>query len=112
MRQELGNYLKLKRGEKSLRQVEDETDISNAYVSQLERGLATNPSPSKLHKLAECYGCSYIKLMELAGYGRIGEKTKEDPIQQAQIALMSSGLSQDQVKQVMDYINFIKSQKN
>lgn len=111
MTQELGNFLKLKRGEKSLRNVEEETGISNAYLSQLERGIATKPSPSILHKLSKCYGCSYIKLMELAGYGRIKKKTTEDPIQEAQIALLSSGLSKDQVKQVMDYVNFIKSQK-
>ena len=37
----------------SLREVERATGISNAYLSQLEGGDATNPSPHILQKLAE-----------------------------------------------------------
>ena len=52
----------------SLREVEKATRISNAYLSQLESGNATNPSPHILHKLAEFYGVPYTSLMKTAGY--------------------------------------------
>ncbi len=41
----------------SLRQVEEATDraVSNAYLSQLEKGKIQKPSPNVLHSLAEVY---------------------------------------------------------
>lgn len=52
----------------TLRQVEQQTGISNAYLSQLENGHTINPSPRLLEKLTEAFGSSYIELMEAAGY--------------------------------------------
>lgn len=52
----------------SLREVEKATEISNAYLSQLEGGTAKEPSPRILHKLAGYYGISYSSLMAAAGY--------------------------------------------
>lgn len=52
----------------SIRQVAETTKISNAYLSQLERGVAGNPSPHVLHTLAKHYNASYETLMILAGY--------------------------------------------
>ena len=39
--------LRLKKGV-SLRKVQTETGVSNPYLSQLERGVATSPAPPKL----------------------------------------------------------------
>lgn len=114
MSQNLGKVLALAREEKqlSLRKVEKETGISNAYLSQLERGVAKNPAPSMLHKLAKCYGYSYTKLMEVAGYIEPAKnKETDDPRQEVQIALMSSGLDKDQIQKVMEYVSFVKSQR-
>src|ERR1700733_8478855 len=54
----------------SLRAVEEATkrEVSNAYLSQLETGKITKPSPNILHTLAGVYGASYESLMEHAGY--------------------------------------------
>ena len=52
----------------TLREVERRTAISNAYLSQLENGHTINPSPRLLEKLANAFGCSYLELMEAAGY--------------------------------------------
>lgn len=52
----------------SLREVENETGVSNAYVSQLESGAAKEPSPHKLYALASYYGIDYGALMQAAGY--------------------------------------------
>ena len=66
----LGTYLKSLRDAKglSLRDVEELSGISNAFVSQLESGKVKHPSPIKLYKLAEIYGAPYEALMERAGY--------------------------------------------
>jgi len=54
----------------SLRQVEETTNkaVSNAYLSQLEKGRIQKPSPHVLHSLAEVYAVPYETLMEKAGY--------------------------------------------
>ena len=50
----------------TLRQVEEATqkEVSNAYLSQLEKGKITKPSPNVLHALADAYKTSYEDLME------------------------------------------------
>ena len=54
----------------SLREVEEATGkaVSNAYLSQLEKGRIKKPSPNVLHSLAEVYSVSYEALMDKAGY--------------------------------------------
>src|SRR5437763_4346708 len=52
----------------SLREVEEATGISNAYLSQLENDKIKKPSPHFLHKLAGLYDVPYDVLMESAGY--------------------------------------------
>ncbi len=52
----------------SLRDVEQATGISNAYLSQLENNKINKPSPHFLHKLAKLYDVDYEMLMEAAGY--------------------------------------------
>lgn len=68
----LGAYLKSVRAglALSLRDVESATEgqVSNPYLSQLETGKITEPSPHILHVLAAVYQIPYEKLMERAGY--------------------------------------------
>jgi len=52
----------------SLRQVERATGVSNSYLSQLETGSISRPSPHILQKVASCYGGIYEELMQLTGY--------------------------------------------
>src|SRR5437764_243821 len=77
----LAEYLASLRAAKglSLRDVEETTNsaVSNAYLSQLEHGRITKPSPNVLHSLATAYGIPYEKLMEKAGYlMAVSEKLK------------------------------------
>ena len=57
-----------KRANLTLRAVEAETGISNAYLSQLENGKVQQPSPKMLKKLAELYRVEFVDIMKLAGY--------------------------------------------
>lgn len=67
---EFGEYLKEKRTEKKLtiRQLELRSGVSNAYISQMERGIKDIPSPDILKKLSTALGVTYEDLMEKAGY--------------------------------------------
>lgn len=90
--QKLGKFLKKCREDLhlTLRDVEEKTDISNPYLSQLEGDKIKKPSPNVLNKLSELYKISYSQVMKLAGYpvpeieetgklyARIGETTKEE----------------------------------
>jgi len=97
----------------SLREVEKATGISNAYLSQLERGGARNPSPSILYRLAEYYNVPYESLMESAGHLRKshnkGAKNTKRP-SAVQAALMSEDLSEEESILVAKFIEFLRSQ--
>lgn len=66
--QELANYLKRLRGKMSIRHVAEKTGVSNAYLSQLERGKRDNPHPDVLKKLAKFYQTPVIEFLKKAGY--------------------------------------------
>ncbi len=52
----------------TLRQAENLSGVSNAYISQLETGHIKQPSPDMLEKLALAYRLPYATVMEAAGY--------------------------------------------
>jgi transcriptional regulator with XRE-family HTH domain len=76
----LGKYLRESREAVglSLRGVETETGISNAYLSQLETGKVEKPSPPLLQKLAKTYKLDYEELMRVAGYLDAAAPTSRD----------------------------------
>jgi transcriptional regulator with XRE-family HTH domain len=52
----------------SLREVERRTGRSNAYLSQVERGLIRQPDPAVLLELAELYKLDFMMLATWAGW--------------------------------------------
>jgi HTH-type transcriptional regulator, competence development regulator len=99
----------------SLRAVEEATGISNAYLSQLERGDAQKPSPDKLHALAEFYNVPYTDLMRAAGYLQMSDPSPGMTASSArtsavQAALMSAALSAEEEDAVVKYIEFLRFQ--
>lgn len=65
---ELGDFIRMQRqlADLSLRQLADMADVSNAYLSQLERGLYT-PSAQVLKGLADALELSAQELYRRAG---------------------------------------------
>ena len=65
-----GQFLKSlrKRQHMSLRDVERESGVSNAYLSQLESGDRPPPRPDMLKKLARAYNVTVRELLMRAGY--------------------------------------------
>lgn len=111
----------------SLRQVEKATGVSNAYLSQLERGDAAKPSPDKLARLAKFYDVPYEQLMGLAGYlgssisSTAGQgvrpivmsaaRSKSAKASVLKDALMTADLSEDEMRMVAEYVAFIKTRR-
>lgn len=111
----LGEELKRLRAIKqvSLRNVEEEAGISNAYLSQLERGEAKQPSPHWLYKLATYYNVPYESLMALAGYideQKIAAGARR-PLSTLERLLMSANLDPGEESEVISYVEFIASKR-
>ena len=111
---ELGTLLADLRAAKgfSLRQVEEATErsISNAYLSQLEKGKIRKPSPNVLHSLAAVYAVPYEALMEKAGY--LLAPTGEAAGQRRRLAVFSiSDLTAEEEEELLKYLAFLRSRK-
>ena len=99
-------------GRMSLRQVEEATnkEVSNAYLSQLENGKITKPSPNILHSLALVYNTSYEDLMSRAGYLTSDEASSGR--RQGKVATFAVGdLTPEEEKSLLEYLAFIRQQR-
>jgi HTH-type transcriptional regulator, competence development regulator len=81
----LGSYLRNVRKERglSLKKVEKAAGVSNAYLSQLERGLRNPPHPDILKKLARVYEVPVTDLLAAAGYLEEEKGITRDRIERA-----------------------------
>jgi transcriptional regulator with XRE-family HTH domain len=70
MKSDFGGYLReLRRAAGlTLKQVETKARVSNAYLSQIERGLRNPPHPEILKRLAAVYETPHTDLLAKAGY--------------------------------------------
>jgi HTH-type transcriptional regulator, competence development regulator len=100
----------------TLRQVEETTGISNAYLSQLENDKIKKPSANVLYKLASVYKLELNTLLSAAGIIQKTE-TAEAPERNTEwlnrLAFYSSDLSEEQQNEILEYIKYMKyKQKN
>ena len=81
----LASYLRNVRKQRglSLKRVEKSAGVSNAYLSQLERGLRNTPHPEILKKLAKVYEVPLTELLAAAGYVENEKGITRDQIEQA-----------------------------
>ena len=96
----------------TLRQVEEATGnaVSNAYLSQLEKGRVQKPSPNVLHSLAAVYAVPYESLMEKAGY-LLPSGTGEAKRRRRLGAFALDDLSAEEEEELLKYLAFIRSRK-
>src|SRR5437867_1752378 len=106
---QLGSYLVAvrKRRDLKLRDVEEATGISNPYLSQLETGKITEPSPKVLHKLAELYRVSYRTLLELAGHPVPGG----GQVKTSELAARLGPVSPDEEEELVKYLEFLRTRR-
>jgi transcriptional regulator with XRE-family HTH domain len=95
----------------SLRQVEETTDkaVSNAYLSQLEKGKIKKPSPNVLHSLSGVYAVPYEALMEKAGYLLPSEDRGGRRRRLAAFAI--EDLTAEEEEELLKYLAFLRSRR-
>lgn len=97
----------------TLREVEESTGISNAYLSQLENDKIKKPSANVLYKLANVYKIKLDVLLKAAG---IINKTADELPQavesqfEREIAFYKDKLSDEETKAVISFIKLLRSQ--
>lgn len=111
----LGLFLRKARDDRgmSLRAVEAATDkeVSNAYLSQLESGKITKPSPHILFALSEALSIEYDELMRRAGYLKEAQKSNESQKHGTAATFAISNLSSDEEAELLKYLKFIRTQR-
>lgn len=103
----LGPYLKQLREQKTytLREVEELTGISNAYLSLLENDKIKKPAPNNLHKLAEFYKIDLRELLSLAGILEADAAPAKSP---AEYIFSKDNLTSDEEDELIKYLKFIR----
>lgn len=91
----------------TLRQVEEATGISNAYLSQLENGKILKPSANVLYKLSEAYNIDLPGLLRVAGI--IEGQTTVNSQFLSQVATYSEALTPDEEQELLNYLRFLRS---
>lgn len=111
----LGPYLKSLRSSlrMTLRDVEEATEkeVSNAYLSQLENGKISKPSPHILYSLATALGASYENLMERAGYIVSAAKRPVGTKHGKAATFSVENLTAEEEKALLDHLNFLRWQR-
>jgi HTH-type transcriptional regulator, competence development regulator len=107
----LGACLKEARAKRgwTLREAEEQTGVSNAFLSQLEGGKIKQPSPNVLHKLCEKYELSYALVMEYAGY-----PVPEEAQLKSDEKRFFSRLGRTSTKEqhaLLEYLNFLRTKR-
>lgn len=95
----------------TLRQVEEATGISNAYLSQLENDKIKKPSANVLYKLASTYKIELNTLLSAAGIIEKSDKSdkpKENNEWMNRLAFYADNLSNEEKEKVLEYIRFMK----
>ena len=90
-----------------MREVEDKTGVSNAFLSQIESGKVKQPSPVMLYKLAQLYKVPYETLMEQAGYP-LPESPKLNPQTPSEVLNRIGPITADEEQSLLDYLAFLR----
>jgi transcriptional regulator with XRE-family HTH domain len=112
-KQSLGEKLKAARKERgmSLRDVERETEISNAHLSQVESGKIERPDMSMLYLLATLYELDYRELLVAAGYG-IAEESSGRERQRMTVAMRAmKDLSAREQHEVLGFMSDLRKRR-
>jgi HTH-type transcriptional regulator, competence development regulator len=110
--QKLGTFLAEARNKSglTLRAVEKETGISNAYLSQLEHGKILVPAPQNLHKLSALYRVPYELLMELAGHP-VPKSPETGARAMDSMAARIGSVTKEEEDALVEYLQFLRLRK-
>ena len=91
----------------TLRSVQTLVGVSNAYISQLERGNVHAPSPHVLFKLSRLYKVSYWTLMKDAGYPLPDEVRQ--PTWETRLEARIGPISREEEDDIVAFIEILRS---
>lgn len=90
----------------SLREIERRTGVNSGYLSQLERGLVSKPSPGALQKVADAYAIPVHVLMRWVGY--LGEGDGLSPNQARALSYLGDDPSSEEVEAVRAVLDVLR----
>ena len=90
----------------TLRQVEEITGISNAYLSQLESGKIKKPSVNVIYKLSQLYKVDIDELLHLAGFVT-DYQHKHWKVFTAELSAMQ--ITRHEEQKLIEYLQFLRS---
>lgn len=94
----------------TLRQVEEATGISNAYLSQLENDKIKKPSANVLYKLAEIYCIELNFLLAAAGIIQKSQSGKSKLFNSVAFS-KDGGLTEEEEQALLDYLKYLRFNK-
>jgi transcriptional regulator with XRE-family HTH domain len=94
----------------TLRQVEEVTGISNAYLSQLENDKIKKPSANVLYKLSDIYNIELNTLLAAAGI--IEKQTSHKSKLLNTVAFSAETLTPKEEEELLEYLRFLRHRKN
>ncbi len=95
----------------TLRQIEEATGISNAYLSQLENDKIKKPSANVLYKLANILNVELDTLLAASG---IIEKDAAKPnrlLNNVAFSADGGGITKEEEEELLQYLKFLRSKK-
>jgi len=97
----------------SLRDVEEATnrEVSNGYLSQLESGKITKPSPHVLYALANALSVNYETLMQRAGYILPNVRRAASAKHGRAATFAIDNLTAEEESKLLEYLTFIRQRK-
>jgi transcriptional regulator with XRE-family HTH domain len=96
----------------TLRQVEEATGISNAYLSQLENDKIKKPSANVLYKLASVYNIELDVLLSASGIIIKSDATSSNKSKVlSNIAFSAKDLTPEEEEKVLEFIKFLRFNK-
>ena len=94
----------------SLRDVENLTGVSNAYLSQVEHGKIRQPSPVVLHQLSKVYEIPYEHLLETAGYPVPTAVVKSTRSSNSPLQRFAN-ISREEEAALAEYLDFLRARR-
>lgn len=97
----------------SLRDVEEATskEVSNGYLSQLESGKISKPSPHVLYTLSTVLSVDYETLMQRAGYILPNTPRAKGAKHGRAATFAIDNLTTDEEAQLLEFLAFLRSKK-
>lgn len=99
-----------KRQNISLRAIERASGLTSGYLSQLERGEVSQPTPTSLARVADAYGVDLASVMEWAGYAS-GDRHSLSPEQTLALKYLGDNPTEREVEAIRAVLDVLRADR-